>query len=306
MVGLLVAKLVAFFLIMAAGFALVKSKILAPQDIRGLARITLYLVIPCVTLRAFQVEMTSAVGKGLLLSFAAAVVIHILLIASIAPMRKFLHFNEVEILSVIYPNAGNLTVPLVAATLGWEYVIYTSCFLTVQQFLLWSHGRMLMQSEKAWDWKKIFFNVNILAVLAGIVVLVTQVRFPEAVKDAVCSVADMVGPVTMLIGGILLGSTHLNDLKRYRKWWQVVVLRLVVVPLVAVAVIRLSGAANLIADGTNILTVTLFAILTPPATTLTLMAEVYHKDAIYANLLNVASTVLFLVTMPFVTALYLG
>ena len=52
--------------------------------------------------------------------------------------------------------------------------------------------------------------------------------------------------------------------------------------------------------------VTLFAILTPPATTLTLMAEVYHKDAIYANLLNVASTVLFLVTMPIVTALYLG
>ncbi len=305
MVQILIAKLITLFLIMAAGFALAKTKFVAHQDIRGLARITLYLIIPCVVLRSFQVELTETIRRGILFSLAAALIVHAVLLALILPMRKLLRFNEIEILSVIYPNAGNLTIPLVAATLGWNYVIYASSFLTVQQFLLWSHGRMLMQGERAWDWKKIFLNVNIIAVLAGIVVLLTKYRFPEVLRDAIFSIADMVGPVTMLIAGVLLASTQVADLKRYRKWHLVIFLRLIVTPLLFVVAVKLTNATAILPDGINILLVTLFAIVTPPATTLTLMAEVYHKDAIYANLLNVASTVLFLLTVPLIIALYL-
>ena len=47
-----------------------------------------------------------------------------------------------------------------------------------------------------------------------------------------------------------------------------------------------------------------FAICTPSASTLTQMAQVYGKDADYASAINVVTTLLCIVTMPLMVALY--
>ena len=305
MITVLITKIITLFLIMMAGAALVNMKIIQAQAVEGLARITLYLVIPCVVLRAFDTELTPAIRNGMIYSAAVAAAIHIFFFAWIPLMRKVLHFNEVEYLSVIYPNAGKLTVPLVAAVLNWNYVIYASSVIMVQQLLLWSHGRIVMQGERVFDWKKMLLNINILAVFLGFILLITQIHFPKFLQDAVYSIADMVGPVTMLICGILLANTKLSAIAVYRRWWMVILLRLIVLPLLLICIFKYSNVAGLVENGREILLVVLFAVATPPATTLTLMAEVYHKDAVYANLLNVASTVLFMLTLPAVMAFYL-
>lgn len=305
MFSVLIAKIFTFFLIMVAGFALVKAKIVKQQDIEGLARITLYLIIPCVILRAFSTELTPTIRNGMIFSVIIAIAIHLFFFALIPLMRKVLHFNEVEQLSVIYPNSANLSIPLIVATLGWNYVIYASSFILVQLFFIWSHGRILMQGERVVEWKKMFLNINILSAVAGTILLLVQYRFPKPVEDAIFSIADMVGPITLLICGILLASTKLSMITTYRRWWMVILLRLVILPLILAATFKYSGLAGFVNDGAMILLVTLFAVVTPPATTLTLMAEVYHKDAVYANLLNVASTLLFLITLPLVLGFYM-
>ena len=306
MISVLITKIITLFLIMVMGIALVKMKITKEQDVEGLARITLYLIIPCVVLRAFDTELTAEVGKGMIFSMALAIAIHLFFFVLIPVMRKFFRFNEVEILSVIYPNAGNLSIPLVSATLGWNYVIYTSSYIVVQQFLMWSHGRIVMQGERTIDWKKLFLNINIIVILLGFLLLLLQYHFPKPVLDAIDSVSDMVGPVTMLICGILLAKTNISRITIYRKWWQVILLRLIVVPLILTVIFKYSGIADLVSNGKNLLLVILFSVTTPPATTLTLMAEVYHRDSVYSNLLNVVATVLFLVTMPIILAFYLN
>lgn len=290
---------------MLAGVALVKLKVIKAQDIDGLARITLYLIMPCVILRAFNTELTPTIRNGIIFSVIIAVAVHLFFFALIPLMRKQLHFNKVEFLSVIYPNSANLSIPLIAATLGWDYVIYASSYILVQLFFVWSHGRIVMQKERTIDWKKIFLNVNIIAALIGTVLLITQYRFPKPLQDAITSIADMVGPVTMLICGVLLASTKISTITSYRRWWQVLLLRLIVLPLALVVLFKYSGLASLVNDGGNILLVTLFSVVTPPATTLTLMAKVYQQDAIYANLLNVTATLLFLATLPLIIILYL-
>lgn len=305
MFSVLVFKMITFFVIMAAGFVLVKTKIVKKQDIEGLARITLYLIIPCVILRAFNTELTPTIRNGMIFSVIIAIAIHLLFFALIPIMRKFLKLNEIELLSIIYPNSANLSIPLIAATLGWDYVIYASSFILVQLLFIWSHGRMLMQGERIVEWKKMFLNINVFSAFAGVILLLLQYRFPKPIEDAIFSMADMVGPVTLLICGILLASARISSITTYRKWWIVILLRLVVLPLLLVVIFKYSGIAGLVNDGRMILLVTLFAVVTPPATTLTLMAEVYGKDAIYANLLNVAATILFLLTLPPVLGLYM-
>ena len=305
MFSVLISKIITYFIIMAAGFALVKTKVIKSQDVQGIARITLYLFIPCIILRAFSMEFTPNLRNGMLFSFAVAIAIHLFFFMLIPLMRKVLHFNEVEQLSVIYPNSANLSIPLIAATLGWNYVIYASSFLLVQLFFIWSHGRMVMQGERGIEWKKMLLNINIISAVIGTVILLLQYRFPKPVEDAIFSMAEMVGPVTLLICGILLASTKLSMITTYRRWWMVILLRLVVLPIVLAAIFKYSGIAGLVNDGNTILLVTLFSIVTPPATTLTLMAEVYDRDAVYANLLNVESTLFFLITLPLVIGFYM-
>lgn len=305
MFSVLISKIITYFVIMVAGFTLVKTKIVKPQDIHGIARITLYLFIPCIILRAFCVEFTPALRNGMIFSFVMAIAIHLFFFMLLPLMRKVLHFNEVEQLSVIYPNSANLAIPLIAATMGWDYVIYASSYLLVQLFFIWSHGRMVMQGERGAEWKKMFLNINVLSAVAGLVLLLLQYRFPKPIEDAIFSMADMVGPITLLICGILLASTKLSMLTTYRRWWMVVLLRLVVLPLVLAVIFKYSGLAGMVKDGAMILLVTLFAVVMPPATTLTLMAEVYEKDAFYANLLNVVSTLFFLITLPLVIGFYM-
>ncbi len=305
MFSVLISKIITYFIIMAAGFALVKTKVIKSQDVQGIARITLYLFIPCIILRAFSMEFTPNLRNGMLFSFAVAIAIHLFFFMLIPLMRKVLHFNEVEQLSVIYPNSANLSIPLIAATLGWNYVIYASSFLLVQLFFIWSHGRMVMQGERGIEWKKMLLNINIISAVIGTVILLLQYRFPKPVEDAIFSMAEMVGPVTLLICGILLASTKLSMITTYRRWWMVILLRLVVLPIVLAAIFKYSGIAGLVNDGNTILLVTLFSIVTPPATTLTLMAEVYDRDAVYANLLNVEATLFFLITLPLVIGFYM-
>ncbi|MBR1455868.1 MAG: AEC family transporter, partial [Oscillospiraceae bacterium] len=91
---------------------------------------------------------------------------------------------------------------------------------------------------------------------------------------------------------------------RYRRIWVVCLLRLVVFPLVVLAVLKYGGLAALIPEGKSILLITFLATTTPTASTVTQMAQLYGKDANYATSINVLTTLLCVFTMPVMVMLY--
>lgn len=102
MIALLLTKQISeLFIIMFFGYAMVKSRILKTEDSKVLSVITLYLIIPCVIINAFQIEYSAAVRDGLILAFAAAFV-HILFIVITKVLGKIFSFNSVERASIIY------------------------------------------------------------------------------------------------------------------------------------------------------------------------------------------------------------
>ena len=121
------------------------------------------------------------------------------------------------------------------------------------------------------------------AVLAGMVMLVLRLSFPPLVMDAVQSTADMVGPISMFITGMLLGGMDLKRIFGYRRVWLVAALRLVALPLVSLAVLKYTPLYTLVPDGRTILLITLLAASAPAASTVTQMAQYYGRDAEYAR-----------------------
>lgn len=301
---ILMKKIFSLFLIMLMGALLVKCRILKAEDSRSLSLVTLYLIVPCVILSAFQVEYTPEVRDGLLLALAAAVAIHILLILLSWPLGRLLHLDPLEKATAIYSNSGNLVIPLVTALVGSEWVIYASAFMSVQLFLLWSHGKALLCGETSIDLKKILSNINMISILAGIVLFATGLHFPGPVEDAIDSLSVMVGPISMLVTGMLIGGMDLKKTFAYKRLWLVTALRLVIFPLVVLVLLKYSGMASLVENGETILLITLLAAVTPSASSVTQMAQVYNRDADYASAINVATTLLCIVTMPALVFLY--
>lgn len=301
---ILAKKILSLFLIMIMGAALVKSNVLKAKDSKSLSVITLYLVMPCVIISSFQVTYTEEIRDGLILALIAAVLVHIILIVLTEIMGRALHWDPVERASAIYSNAGNLIIPIVTALLGKEWIIYTSAFLSVQLILLWSHGKMTLCGEKKIELKKIATNVNMISIIIGILFFVCRIQLPAVLQDSIDTVGGMVGPAAMIVTGMLIGNMDLKKLASYKRLWLMVVIRLIAYPILNIVFLKYSGLAAMVPAGDTILMITLLATITPSASTITQMAQVYGKDADYASAINVATTLLCIVTMPLMVMIY--
>ncbi|MBQ9581532.1 MAG: hypothetical protein IJR21_04100, partial [Synergistaceae bacterium] len=76
---LLLEQIIIFCIMMLCGFALVKFKILNSSDSRILSIISVYIIIPCVIINAFQINYSDEIRDGFLLAVIAAILIHIIL-----------------------------------------------------------------------------------------------------------------------------------------------------------------------------------------------------------------------------------
>ena len=121
---LLAQQIAQLFLMIFMGFLIVKAGLLKDEDSKVLSKIVLYLIIPCVILNAFQVDYTPEMVRGLLVAFAASLLMQVVLLFAVSALGRVFHLDAVEITSVYYSNSGNLIVPLVTAVLGAEWVLY--------------------------------------------------------------------------------------------------------------------------------------------------------------------------------------
>ena len=135
---LLMEQIVELFIMILMGFIIVKAGIVKDEDSKVLSKIVLYLIIPCVIIKAFQVDYTSKTVNGLLLALAASVTLQIVLLGVISVMGRLFHLNEVEIASVYYSNSVNLIFTIVSFFVVHVWVLYGCVLMFVMLFFLWS------------------------------------------------------------------------------------------------------------------------------------------------------------------------
>ena len=301
---LLMEQIVELFIMIFMGFAIVKAGIVKDEESKVLSKIVLYLVIPCVIVNAFQVDYTAQTVKGLMISFVASVILQIILLIIVAVMGKVLSLNEVEVASVYYSNSGNLIVPIVTFILGKEWVLYGCVFMSVQLVFLWTHCKKIISRERSYDWKKIVLNINMISIAVGVVLFFTRIRLPEVIDNTIGAVGNMIGPASMIVTGMLFAGMNLKQIFANKRVYFVSFLRMLVVPLIALVLIKGSRLANLSADAPKIMLIVFLAVITPSASTVTQMCQVYGNDSQYASAINVVTTLSAIITMPVMVLLF--
>lgn len=301
---ILAGKIIELTLIVLIGYALVKSNLLQSKDSYPLSVIGLYVISPAVMIKAFQIDYTPELLKGLLLSLGMAVFLHIILITLGVVMKKTLKLDPIEHAASIYSNSGNLIIPLVMSMLGEQWVIYATCFIVVQTFLFWTHCRSIICGKGAVPLKNIVKNINIWSIIVGAVLFALQIKLPPIITGMLGAVGSFIGPNAMLVAGMLIASIPVKSILSSKRVYLVTFLRLIFVPVCLLFVVKIGGFAHWVENGETIAMISFLATISPAAATVTQMALVYGKNAQKASMIYGVTTMLCVFTMPLIIALY--
>lgn len=301
---LLMQQICQLFIMIFFGYLLVKSKTLKSEDSKVLSRVALFVVSPCAILTSFMIEFTPDKLFGLGIAVLGALIVHLIFIPLTTLLSKIFGFTPIEKATIIYSNSGNLIIPLVGALLGKEWVLYTSGYMMVQTVLMWTHAKSLVCNERNYELKKIFLNVNVIAVSVGIVFFLLQVQLPSLVITTIDRVGSMIGPLAMIVIGMLIGQMNLKDIFIEKRTYLISFMRLIVYPLIIILIFKLTGLTTLSSDANQIFMITVLAASAPAAATITQFAQLYNKHPGYASVMNVMSVIFSIITMPLLIMLY--
>ncbi|MBR2405334.1 MAG: AEC family transporter [Clostridia bacterium] len=286
------------FVLIAVGFVCNKTKILTNAALKEMTNFVLYIVTPCVIINSYQREFDITMLRGLLITIAASVLsfainivlAHLLVKDKDNKREKTLRFGAV------FSNCGYMSLPLQEAMLGEAGVFYGATYIAIFQIMLWTYGVIVMSgSVKNISLKKIFVNPGVLSTAVGIVLYVFSVSIPFTVLEPIKYLAALNTPIPMVIVGYYLAQASLR-LKGASAYVSLV-LRLVVSPLIMIAILLVFGISGDIAIACTI------AASAPVAAATTMFSEKFDGDTTLSATFVSITTILSIITMPLVVAL---
>lgn len=303
----LVSKILSLLVLVGAGVVLVKTKLLKKEDSVALSKISVFLLSPCVIVSSFSMKVDGKAGQSLLLCFFYAILANFLFLFLGTLLRKPLHLSPVEEMSMEYTNCGNFVLPIVASVLGEEYLLYVSAYITVYNLLVWTHGIHLFQGKaeqtkeersKENAFLKILFNPNILAILFGVFLFFTKISLPAPISLAISDLGKMIGPISMLITGIILGSMSFKKILSYRRIYMVTAFRLLFFPFIYLLLISVLSRIDGFLDNHVLFLVTFLSAMAPAAANVSQFAILYGKEEEYASCINIFTTLCTIISVP--------
>ena len=291
----LVGKL---FIFMMIGVFLRKKNIITPEGKQVLSSLVIDLMLPCSIIASFLGELTmDSIRQGVvifLLSLGIQLVCYflgnLLYRHCIPPHRTVMRY------ATLCSNSGILGTPIAEGLFGTEGVFFASIFLIPLRVVMWTFGLSLFTQEKEkGNGKKIFLKTVthpcILAVIIGIILMLTQLELPALVLDCLKSIGSSNTVVSMLLVGSILGDME-PRLLLHRDTLFFSVIRLVALPLGVWAVCALLNVSPMVRNVSVILTAM------PAGSTSSILALRYGADADFASACVALTTVLSLAAVP--------
>ena len=235
-----------------------------------ISALTLYIIVPCVVIDSFQISYSQEKLKGLLLASGFAVLMHVLFIAVTGLIGRKWNISSIEKASVIYSNGGNIIIPLVSALLGQEQVFYCCAFIMVQTFFFWTHTVGLIGGKSQVSLRKILGNPNVIAIVIGLILFFTNTKLPGILGTTVSSMGGIVGPICMLMIGMIMAEADLKRVFLSGRNWLVCAGRLLFCPLLMILVLWISRVTVTISFAKDVLLILFLAIAAPVAATVKL------------------------------------
>ena len=149
------------FLMMAAGFGLVKAGKLTPEAVPQMTNLLLTVVLPCMLVDSLQIERTQAMLDVMGYAFLLLAVLYVLYCLLTAPLfrRQPPATGKALRFGVLYGNVGFMGLPLIQMVLGEQAMVYGVINLIIFNLFNWSQGVVLMGGRKQISLKQFWVSL---------------------------------------------------------------------------------------------------------------------------------------------------
>ncbi len=230
------------------GIVLEKKKVLSEQGTKVISKLVVDICNPVLIVSTILTGNITVTHKEFLSGVGVAAVIYavFILIGTLLPGIIGIKRDERKFYSLmsIYGNVGFLGIPVAKALLSENAMLYVIICNVFYCLLFYTHGIITLSSGKEkMDLKKLLSPGVIMSILA-LLIFWFDLKLPEVVVKT----ADYIGSPTVFLSMVLLGasvsrSNFLRDMKD-AKLWIFILVRLVMVPALAVLILRSAGAAD--------------------------------------------------------------
>lgn len=297
MASTILKQTIIMLILILVGVLCSKTKIISKETNKELSRFVLQIVNPVLILMAYQADYQTELVKNLLITFALSILAYAVMIGSayIFIRNKEGRETSIERFSTIYSNCGFMGIPLMNALFGSEGVFYLTAFITVFNFIAWTHGIILISGEKSVKQVvKVFYSPTIIAIVLGIVMFFTQIKIPAVPAKALEFISGMNTPLAMIVSGVTMADTNILKLLKKPGIYYINFLKLILIPIILIAVLSLFDI-----DEKVRLTV-IVAASAPPAAMCTLQCIKYNKNSLYSSEIFTFGTILSIATLPII------
>ena len=304
-----IEKVLVIFLMILVGFVANKARVLPDSASGPLSNLMLYVTAPCMAMCSIYdkelspeiISSTVQVLAGSAVYFAAATLIGIAVVRifKFSPKEDF----GIYVAATACVNSGFMGFPVTMAIFGSD-IFY---LMVMQNIILniYMYGAVppvleLGHREKP-DVKatlKSMCNISMLAVIAGIVMLLTGVQPPAMLDEVIVTLSDVTVPLSMIIVGIRLGSADIGKMFSDRQMVITNFVSMLVIPLLVFAV---TAPLDFLHDDAKITLV--FAATFPSAMVPVALAEQKKKNSqLMAEIVSL-TTFTSLITIPLMAML---
>lgn len=305
-IKVILMQMIQLFMVMALGYLLYKIKILDNDFNKKLTSLLLSVTTPALIISSVLSTTEYQSLNQILFVFLVGIITYIVLpvigFIIVKLMRIQKNQQGLYIFMTVFSNIGFMGFPVMKAIFGNSAVFYTAIFNMIFNLFVFTIGVPMMNygTDKKSQMKiKNLLSPGVIASIIALIIYFAHIQLPDVIASTVSMIGDITTPVAMLIIGSTLATIPLKEVFMELKIYPYTLIKQILVPVIVYPILKLFIADPLV------LGVTLIMISMPVGNSAVLFATEYDGDVSLAAKAVFMTTLLSIITIPLIVALFL-
>jgi len=306
-IKVIVLQMIQLFLVIALGYLLLKIKILDVDFNKRLTTLLLSVTTPALIVSSVLSTNIEKQISEIVFVFIVGIVIFLVLpilgFLIVKVMRVPLQQQGLYIFMTMFSNIGFMGFPVMKSIFGNQAVFLTAIFNMIFNLLVFTAGILFMNYHSVQKIKinlKQLLSPGVIASLVALFIYFTGLQVPDVLSSTITMIGDITTPIAMLLIGSTLATIQVKEVFTEVRIYPYTILKQIVIPVIAYPIL------NAFIRDPLILGVSLIMLAMPVGNIAVLFATEYQKDVALAAKAVFMTTLLSIVTIPVIVALFLA
>lgn len=305
-------QMLLMFLLILVGIVLKKNKILQQESQHVLAKLEVCVILPALNFYTWSQKCTISTlveNAGLIILGLVLMMISIIVAYPLSKLfvKNASYQRDIYRYALAFANYGYVGNFIVLNVFGSDAFFQYSLFTFGINFLSSSWGIFTLSPKQNVEKQSVISFCNrllsppLVGLLLGMIVGITNTKgyIPEFVMNGASNVGDCMGPIAMLLAGLVVGEYHIKTLLCRGKVYMVSLFRLILLPSIFLLALRFLKVDK------EIMTLALITFATPLGLNTILYPEFYGRDTSTGAAMTMISQTLSVVTIPLMYYLFI-